>query len=241
MASAPEKGPLGTRVVIIEDDDELATLIEMPLKAKGFQTRRAPSGEEGLALIWESRPDLLLLDIMLPGMSGFDVCHTLRHEDTTRDLPIIILSSNDSDEDIVRGLNLGADDYLTKPFSPSVLLARIGSVLRRAARPAETPEPAAPEATLACEGISLDVERFLAVCDGNALDLGVSEFRILQTLMSQRGKVLTRDQIIKAVHGENYPVTGRSVDVQIVSLRKKLGTYANLIETVRGIGYRFVE
>ena len=227
--------PPEEHIVIIEDDDEVASLIEGALTSHGFSVRRGGSGDDGIELVLKEKPALVLLDIILPGMSGFDVCGKLKSDPTTGGVPVIILSTNDAEDDIVKGLNLGADDYVTKPFSPAVLIARIQSVLRR------TVPARIPENIITAEGLSIDIDRFAVAIDGAPVELGVSEFRILHTLILDRGRVLTREQIIKAVHGENYPVTGRSVDVQIVSLRRKLGRYAEYVETVRGIGYRFVE
>jgi len=220
-------------ILVVEDDGDAVILLSGIFEANGFRVVCAASGEEGLAALARERVKLALLDIRLPDMLGFEVLTRIRSNPLTKSLPVIITSQVDEEEEIVRALNLGADDYLTKPYSSPILIARVQSVLRRAE------QEKGNEDIVAFEGLSLDLERFVAAVDGSPVDLGLSEFRILHTLMSKRGKVLTRDQIIEAVHGEKYPVTDRSVDVQIVGLRKKLGPYANLVETVRGIGYRF--
>lgn len=223
------------QILLVEDDSETATVISQILNDNNFQVIQVFNGEDALNQVTKKHPSMVLLDIKLPGISGFDVCSNLKNSKETQGIPVVIISSNDMEEDIVKGLNLGADDYVVKPFSPSVLVARIKSVLRRSEKTIEQ------DSLIQIDGLSLDRERFMAVADGEQLELGVSEFKILDNLMRSRGRVLTRDQIILAVHGANYPVTGRSIDVQIVSLRKKIGKYAKFIETVRGVGYRFTE
>ncbi len=226
-------GKKSVSVLLVEDDPDLITLVSNLLDANGFRAVSVSTGEDAVSAIQKEQFDVALLDIKLPDMLGFDVLAAIRADPAVKSLPVIMISQVDDEQEIVKALNMGADDYVTKPFSAPVLIARVHAVLRRADQVKGTSD------VVQYEGLSLDVERFTAVADGAPLDLGLSEFRILYTLMSNRGKVMTRDQIIEAVHGEKYPVTDRSVDVQIVGLRKKLGAYANFIETVRGIGYRF--
>lgn len=228
-------GKKAVSVLLVEDDPDLITLVSSLLVSNGFKVVSAATGEDAISAVQREQFNVALLDIKLPDMLGFDVLARIRANPVTKSLPVIIISQVDDEQEIVRALNMGADDYVTKPFSSPILIARVQSVLRRADQLKGTQD------LVSYEGLSLDVERFAAVADSTPLDLGLSEFRILHTLMCNKGRVLTRDQIIEAVHGEKYPVTDRSVDVQIVGLRKKLGPYANLIETVRGIGYRFAE
>ena len=178
----------------------------------------------------------MILDLMLPGMNGMDVCRNIKQNSEHKSLPIIIVSAKGEEADIVSGLELGADDYLTKPFSPRILLARVRAVLRRSEKEIET-----PESTIQIDGVKIDAEKYRLSVDDSPIELTKSEFGILYFLASHRGWVYTRYQIVDAIRGEKYVVTERAVDVQIVGLRKKLGAYSNLIETVRGVGYRFKE
>jgi len=222
------------KIVIVEDDADIQELIRYNLAKEGFRVTTCDSGEEALARIPQQLPDLVLLDLMLPGISGLDVCRDLRRTPATQSLPIIMLTAKSEEPDIVAGLELGADDYVTKPFSPRVLLARVRALLRRQAT------ADAPTATILRRGdIEIDTDRHQVVLAGTPLDLTYTEFSVLELLVRRAGIVFSRYQIVDAVKGEDYPVTDRSVDVQIVGLRKKLGDHSDLIETVRGVGYRF--
>ncbi len=223
-------------VLIIEDEEDIVELVRYNLAREGFRVEAAGSGEEGLAMIRRRPPDAVILDLMLPGLDGLEVCRRLRQDAGTRLLPILMLTARGEEADVVAGLELGADDYLTKPFSPRVLSARLKAVLRRRAAP-----PTADQTPLDVQGLIIHPGRHEATADGRPLNLTLSEFRILRYLAGRAGWVFTRRQIVDAVHGEDYPVTERSVDVQIVGLRRKLGRRAELIETVRGVGYRFRE
>jgi two-component system alkaline phosphatase synthesis response regulator PhoP len=194
------------------------------------------SGEEALALVGEFLPNLILLDIMLPGADGLEVCKRLKANPKSAHIPIIMLTALSEEADIVAGLELGADDYVTKPFSPRVLLARVKAALRRIDADKTTGEE-----IISIHGVNIDSVRCKVTVDGKEISLTSTEFKVLQLMASQSGRVFTRYQIVDAVHGEDYPVTDRSVDVQIVGLRKKLGDADQYIETVRGIGYRFKE
>lgn len=223
-------------ILVVEDDDDIRELLRYNLAKEGFQVVAAPSGEEALKTVRAALPDLILLDLMLPGVDGLEVCRLLKQDPQTRNLPIVMLTAKGEEADIVAGLELGADDYITKPFSPRVLLARLRAVLRR--RRVEAPTATAP---LKVHELVIHPGRHEVLLAGRPADLTVTEFRLLHLLARQPGWVFTRAQIVRQVHGEDYPVTDRAVDVQIVSLRKKLGPYGNYIETVRGIGYRFKE
>ncbi len=227
------------RVLVVDDELDIVELISYNLTREGFEVQGAHSGEDGLKQARELTPDLVVLDIMLPGMSGLDVCRNLKQEKDTRDIPIIMLSAKGDEADIVAGLELGADDYMTKPFSPRVLLARTRAVLRR--KDEEKASTKAPSELLNVNDLVIDTRRHEVSLSGQVLELTATEFRILHFLASKRGWVFTRNQIIRAVHGDDYPVTDRSVDVQITGLRKKLGSFGDYLETVRGVGYRFKE
>lgn len=224
-------------ILAIDDEEDILELIEFNLSREGFKVLTAENAEEGLKVILNEKPDLLLLDLMLPGMDGFDVTKKIRSWEINSDLPVIMLTAKGEEADIVTGLELGADDYIVKPFSPRVLTARIKSVLRRNSKSAS----AADSDEINIEGLRIHAGRHQVFADDFPLSLTHSEFEILKFLASKPGWVFTRTQIVDAVHGESYPVTDRSVDVQIVGLRKKLGNYGDYIETVRGVGYRFKE
>jgi two-component system, OmpR family, alkaline phosphatase synthesis response regulator PhoP len=196
----------------------------------------AASGEEALRLASEAPPDLILLDLMLPGMGGFDVCRALKREVRTAGVPVVMLTARGEEADIVAGLELGAQDYIVKPFSPKVLAARIRSVLRR-----QSPESSDESGIFSVGTLSIDPSRHEVRVDGRPMDLTRTEFTLLHFLARHPGWVFTRAQIIDSVKGADYAVTDRSVDVQIVGLRRKLGDSGGLVETVHGVGYRFKE
>ena len=223
-------------ILVVEDETDIRELIIYNLRKDGYAVQCAGTGEEALRAAEKAAPDLMLLDLMLPGVDGFEVCRQLKRNARTADIPIIMLTAKGEDADIVTGLELGAEDYVTKPFRPQVLLARIRNVLRR-----KRTAPVPPNAEqIQIHDLRIDMKRIEAFLSGALLVLTHTEFRILELLASNPGRVFTRDQIVDLVHGEDYPVTPRSVDVQIVSLRKKLQP-ENYIETVRSVGYRFKE
>jgi two-component system, OmpR family, alkaline phosphatase synthesis response regulator PhoP len=224
------------KILVVDDEEDINELIEYNMERDGFQVRCAVSGEEALSIAEEDLPSLIVLDLMLPGIDGLEVCRKLKTGLKTKDIPIVMLTAKSEDADIVAGLELGADDYVTKPFSPRVLLARIRSVLRRG-----FPKQDHETEYLMVHGVAIDPARHEVLIEGRRRDLSASEFRILYFLARKPGRVYSRDQIITAIRGEDYPVTDRSVDVAIVGLRKKLGKAGKLIETVRGVGYRFRE
>lgn len=225
------------KILVVEDEAPIQELLQFNLERSKYRVQVVDSGEEALAVASQYQPDLILLDIMLPGADGLEVCKQLKSNPKTDRIPIIMLTALCEEADIVTGLELGADDYMTKPFSPRVLLARVKAALRRI----ESGKPDAAGETINARNITIDVARHKVEVDGADVVLTFTEFKVLQLLASQPGRVFTRYQIVDAVHGDDYPVTDRSVDVQIVGLRKKLGESGQCIETVRGIGYRFRE
>jgi two-component system alkaline phosphatase synthesis response regulator PhoP len=223
-------------ILVIEDDDDILELLSYNLEREGFAVLRAETGEAGLQVLADTEPDLILLDLMLPQMDGLEVCRQVRADKQRQTIPIIMITAKGEESDVVVGLELGADDYVAKPFKPRELLARVRAVLRRG-RHQEDAQDAAKTLTVA--GIKIDPGRYLVSVDGQVVELTFTEFQVLHTLARRPGWVFTRYQIVDAVRGSDYPVTDRSVDVQIVGLRKKLGSHAKCIETVRGVGYRF--
>lgn len=220
-------------ILLVEDDADIRELIRYNLSREGYKVVECASGEQAIEWMRRSLPDLILLDLMLPGTDGFAFCRSLRAADRTARVPVIMVTARDEDADIVAGLEVGADDYVTKPFSARILAARARAVLRR-----RTAEPEDAADILTRGPIEIDRPRHAVRIDGKPITLTLSEFKILDLLMRRPGVVFSRYQIVDEVHGEDYPVTDRSVDVQIVGLRRKLGRHNALIETVRGIGYR---
>jgi two-component system phosphate regulon response regulator PhoB len=223
-------------ILIVEDEEDLREIVIYNLEREGYKVVGVESGEEGLELAISLKPDLMILDLMLPGMSGMDVCRKVKQDSRTQNVPIIIVSAKGEESDIVSGLELGADDYLTKPFSPRILLARVRAVIRRSGEIDKK-----DDAILQVHGLTIDTKKFQLSVDGSPIELTKSEFNILYFLASHLGWVYTRYQIVDAIRGDKYVVTERAIDVQITGLRKKLGNHAALIETVRGVGYRFKE
>lgn len=224
-------------ILVIEDEEDILALVQYNLLKEGYKVTTAASGEEGLAAARGVSPDLILLDLMLPGVDGLEVCRVLKREAETREIPLVMLTAKGEESDVVTGLELGADDYVTKPFSPRVLISRLRAVLRRQGREAP-PEEAAVVQT---RDLVIHPGRNEVLVQGSPVELTFTEFRVLHFLASRPGWVFTRYQIVNAVRGDDYSVTDRAVDVQIVGLRKKLGPCGRSIETVRGVGYRFKE
>jgi len=224
------------KILIIEDEEDILALVHYNLAKEGYRVETAITGEEGLKLARSEKPDLILLDLMLPGMDGLEVCRALKSHAETQSVPIVMVTAKGEEADIVSGLELGADDYVTKPFSSKVLIARLRSVLRRSREPVpETGE----ERVIRIKDLVIHPGRNEVLVQDQPVELTFTEFRVLQFLASRPGWVFTRYQIVNAVRGEDYSVTDRAVDVQVVGLRKKLGPCGNYIETVRGVGYRF--
>jgi two-component system alkaline phosphatase synthesis response regulator PhoP len=224
------------KILVVEDEENIQELIQYNLAKEGYQVSCVPSGEKGLEAARSGNPDLVLLDLMLPGLDGLDVCKELKRDAATQGIAIIMVTAKGDETDIVTGLELGADDYVVKPFSPKVLLSRVKAVLRRKYSPAPTDKD-----VIQINDLVIHSGRHEVMLKNKKLDLTFTEFRILQTLSTRPGWVFTRGQIVDAVRGEDHAVTDRSVDFQIVGLRRKLDDYATYIETVRGVGYRFQE
>jgi two-component system phosphate regulon response regulator PhoB len=223
-------------ILIVEDEEDILALIHYNLTREGYKVLTATSGEQGVKLACEHQPDLVVLDLMLPGIDGLQVCRELKQRDNTRHIAVIMLTAKGEEADIVTGLELGAADYVTKPFSPRVLLARVKAVLRRSEQAPADPES---EQVLELHDMLIHPGRNEVLVKGERKDLTYTEFRVLYLLASRPGWVFTRYQIVNSVRGDDYFVTDRAVDVQIVGLRRKLGEYGKYIETVRGVGYRF--
>jgi two-component system phosphate regulon response regulator PhoB len=224
------------RILVVDDEEDILELVRFNLSREGYQVICSTSGEDALVKARSKTLQLIVLDLMLPGIDGLAVAKALRNDQRTREVPIIMLTAKGEEADVVTGLELGADDYITKPFSPRILLARVRTVIRRQRQ-------AVPEEGLMIRihDLEIDPGRRLVTVAGQAVELTYTEFQVLYVLARRPGWVYTRSQIVDAVRGENYPVTDRSVDVQIVGLRKKLGSSGAYIETVRGVGYRFKE
>jgi two-component system phosphate regulon response regulator PhoB len=231
------EGPAAHRptVLVVEDEAPMREMIAFGLEKEGLSVVPAASGEEALACVRAGLPDLVLLDLMLPGIDGFAVCRSLKGAKATAGIPIVMLTARHAEADVIAGLELGADDYLTKPFSPRVLAARLKAMLRRHAGAADN----ARRTALRAGELSVDRERREALVAGARVDLTYTEFEILWLLASSPGTVFTRSRIVDAVRGSDATITERAVDVRLVGLRRKLGAAGTRIETVRGVGYRF--
>ncbi len=223
-------------ILVVDDEEDILELVHYNLAKEGYQVETVATGEEALAAARRRKPDLVLLDLMLPGLDGLEVCKKLKADPATAPIPIVMLTAKGEDADIVAGLELGADDYITKPFSPRVLTARVRAALRR-----RRVEPPTGDSVFRTREISIDLGRHEVRVANQPVELTATEFNILHFLALRAGLVFTRGQIIDAVKGSDYPVTERSVDVQIVNLRRKLGDAGDDIETVRGVGYRLKE
>ena len=224
------------KILAVDDEEDILELVRYNLAREGFEVLGAASGEEALKIARKEIPALIVLDLMLPGIDGLDVTRKLKGDSATRAIPVIMLSAKGEEADVVAGLELGADDYITKPFSPRILTARVKAVLRR---PSDI--PLEDDAVVRIHDLVIHPGRRAVEADGVSIDLTYTEFQVLYYLARRPGWVYTRAQIVDAVRGDDYPVTDRSVDVQIVGLRKKLGSRGKYIETVRGVGYRFRE
>jgi len=223
-------------ILVVEDDPEIRELLAFSLAKEGWKLVLAADGEEGLRLMPEADPDCVVLDIMLPGMDGLEVLRALKADPAKRRLPVIMTTAKGEDADVVAGLELGADDYVVKPYSPKVLAARIRAALRRTS---DASDPARRAEQVVSKGpLRLDSGRREVRVGEREVALSATEFSILEFLLRNPGWVFSRSQIIDAIKGKDYPVTDRSVDVQILALRRKLGESGDYIETVRGFGYR---
>ena len=221
-------------IFVVEDEEDILDLIRHHLTKEGFAVSTATNGMEAVKAIQRKAPDLILLDLMLPGLEGLEVCRMLKKNDKTDGIPTLMVPATDDDRDVVAGLELGADDYIVKPFRMKELIARVRAALRRRRGP-----PPDLEAVVKVRDIEIHPGRHEVRVAGELVEMTVSELRILHLLAGRPGWVMTREQIVDAVKGEDYAVTDRAVDVQIVGIRRKLGDRADCIETVRGVGYRF--
>jgi len=221
-------------ILVVDDEADILELVEYNLSKDGYKVSRAETGEAALAKARAAMPDLVILDLMLPGLDGLEVCRRLKADPKTQHVPVVMLTAKGEEADIVAGLELGADDYITKPFRPRVLVARVRAVLRRKAK-----EALDDQAPLKVGDLEIQPGRHEVLVKGKPVDLTRTEFRILHLLARRPGWVFTRYQIVDGTQGDDAAVTDRSVDVHIVSLRRKLGPRGSAIETVRGVGYRF--
>jgi DNA-binding response OmpR family regulator len=224
-----------TKVVVIEDEVDILEVIEYNLSREGYRVRGIRDGKEGLQVVKQEMPQVVLLDLMLPGFDGIEVCRRLKEDPATRPIPIIMVTAKGEESDIVLGLGIGADDYVTKPFSPRELIARIKAVVRRRSPATDGDEGERIER----EGVVVDAGRHQVWIDGKPVAFTATEFRILQLLASHPGRVFVRERILRQIAGEDIFIVDRNVDVHIRAVRKKLGPHRDLIETIRGVGYRF--
>ena len=222
-------------ILVIDDETDLIELVRYNLEQEGFQVKSAVDGESGLNIAIQESPDLVLIDLMLPGMDGLEVCRSLRADNRTAAIPVIMLTAKSAESDRVVGLELGADDYVVKPFSPRELAARVKAVLRR------TQQPRSQSKVIHRRSLSIDLTRREVSVQGSPIELTATEFRLLQFFAEHPGRVFSRSELIDAALGREISVVDRTIDVHITGLRKKLGTGSNWIETVRGFGYKFRE
>jgi two-component system phosphate regulon response regulator PhoB len=220
-------------ILIVDDEEDVLELVRFNLEKNGFKTETATSGEDALAKAKSKLPDLIILDLMLPGIDGLEVCKKLKSESKTENIPVTMLTAKSEESDIITGLELGAQDYITKPFSPKVLIARVRRILQK------TIAHDLEKSPVKIHELTIDPARHEVLIKNKPVELTFTEFSILYTLAKRPGLVFTRYQIVDSIRGGDYLVTDRAIDVQIVSLRKKLGPIGKYIETVRGIGYKF--
>jgi len=220
-------------ILIVDDEEDVLELVRYNLEKEGYTVHTAACGEDALKKVASKLPDLIVLDLMLPGIDGLTICKKLKSEGKTQNIPVIMLTAKSEESDVVTGLEIGADDYITKPFSPKILIARIRRLLHRNIAHDLT------KTTIKIHEIVIDPSRRQVLVKNKPIELTFTEFNILYALAQRPGMVFTRYQIVDSIHGEDYLVTDRAIDVQMVSLRKKLGEVGKYIETVRGVGYRF--
>lgn len=223
------------KILLIEDEEDIAALIKLQSDISGYKLHVEVDGINGYRAVERERPDLVILDIMLPGQNGFDVCRKIKSHPELKNIPVIILTAKGEELDVVLGLELGADDYIVKPFSPKVLFSKIKMILKRS-RDMEKPAK-----VVSFGEFTLEIDRYILRKEDKIIPITLSEFGILKTLITHRGKVLTRNQLLDAVRNDDAFIVDRNIDVHIAALRKKLGPNFEWIETVRGIGYRFKE
>lgn len=222
-----------SRILLVEDEEDIAALIKLQAEMSGYKLHVEVDGLNGFSAIEREKPDLVILDIMLPGQSGLDVCRKMKHRADLKDIPVILISAKSEELDVILGLELGADDYVTKPFSPKVLFSRVKAVMRRKSEPEKEPK------LLSFGSFVMDINSYQIKKNDISVPLTLSEFGILKRLVMNNGKVLTRNQLLDNLSNDDAFVVDRNIDVHIAALRKKLGPNFDLIDTVRGVGYRF--
>tara|TARA_B100002051_G_scaffold108631_1_gene103578 strand:- start:355 stop:1059 length:705 start_codon:yes stop_codon:yes gene_type:complete len=223
-----------SNILVVEDEQDIRNLLVFNLEKNDFNVQAADNGEKALSLIRSNNFDLILLDLMIPGISGFDLTRILKNDDETSEVPIIMLTAKGEEDDIVKGLEIGAQDYITKPFSPKVVIARINKVIQNKNKSLKR------KGIIEFSDLSINIKSREVIVEGKSINLTFTEFEILRLLTSHSNWVHTRLEIINKIRGDNYIVTDRTIDFQIVGLRKKLGSYGKCIKTVRGVGYRFI-
>jgi two-component system, OmpR family, alkaline phosphatase synthesis response regulator PhoP len=223
------------RILLVEDEAEIAALLRLQAEMEGYKMQVEADGLNGYRAIEREKPDLVILDTMLPGQNGFDICRKLKNSPELRHIPVIIISAKSEELDVILGLELGADDYVAKPFSPKVLFSRIKAVLRR------SKEPDKMTKIFTFGEFTLEVDRYILRKGDTPIQLTLSEFGIVKKLLEHRGQVLTRNQLLEDIQSDDAFIVDRNIDVHVASLRKKLGPHFDWIETVRGVGYRFKE
>ncbi len=223
------------RILLIEDEEDIAALIKLQAEVSGYKLHVEVDGINGYRAVEREKPDLVILDIMLPGENGLDVCRKIKSHPDLKNIPVVMLTAKTEELDVMLGLELGADDYVAKPFSPKVLFSRIKAVLRR------TREPEKVARVIRFGDFILDIDRYMLKKGEYITPITLSEFGIVRRLLSNRGKVMTRNQLLDDIHNDDAFIVDRNIDVHIASLRKKLGPDFDWIETVRGVGYRFKE
>ena len=233
MTTAAKAAP--ARILVVEDERDIAALVAYHLTKEGYRVRTAEGGNEALEAVASERPDLVILDLMLPGFSGYEVLAEIRRRSELSDVPVIVLTARREEPDRVKGLELGADDYLTKPFSPRELVLRVGAILRRA----QSPPVAGSGRTLRGGNIIIDLNALSVSVDGSVIELTPTEYRLLVALIERRGRVQNRQQLLEAAWDVHARIETRTVDMHVQRLRTKLGTGGDWVETVRGFGYRF--
>ena len=221
------------RILLIEDEEDIAALIKLQAELSGYKLHVEVDGINGFRAIEREKPDLVVLDLMLPGMNGYDLCRKIKATTELRNIPVIILSAKSEELDVLLGLELGADDYVAKPFSPKILISRIKAVLRRGKENEKTPK------VITFGEFTLEVDRYILRKNEKTIALTLSEFGILKRLLLNRGRVLTRNQLLDDIHNDDAFVVDRNIDVHVAALRRKLGPNFQWIDTVRGVGYRF--
>ncbi len=224
-------------ILVVEDEEDILEIIHYNLSREGFRVEGSRDGEEGLAKARRLNPDLLLLDLMLPGLDGLEVCRRLKADDLTRRIPVVMVTAKGEESDVVLGLGMGADDYVVKPFSPRELVARVKAVLRRG----PLREDGGAGERIVRDGLVVDIARHEVKVDGRPVSFTATEMRLLHFLAAHPGRVFTRDQLLSRVIGEHAIVVDRNIDVHVGAVRRKIGPYRVLLETVRGVGYRFRE